>query len=131
MRITILFFFVIFSITAQSQIITTIAGGATYGYSGDGGPATAAELNNPIDVKIDASGNRYICEYQNHCIRKVTPSGTIRTIAGTGTAGSGGDGGPATAALLNFPNGLAIDRFGNIYIADNDNNQIKKKLHVS
>jgi hypothetical protein len=88
------------------------------GYSGDDGPASAAQLNNPQGVAVDAEGNLYISDYGNYRIRKVSPNGTITTIAGNGSKDHSGDGGPATDAQLNAPRGIAIDGFGNIYVAD-------------
>jgi hypothetical protein len=90
-------------------VITTAAGTGTAGYSGDNGPATSAQLNNPMGVEVDPAGILYIADYNNHRVRKVTADGMITTVAGTGTAGYSGDNGPATSAQLNFPNGLAID----------------------
>ena len=107
-------------------IIITVAGDSTAGYSGDGGAATSAELYNPIGVGFDASGNLYIADYLNNRIRKVTPSGTISTVAGNGTRGYSGDGGTATAAELNYPGGVAFDASGDLYIADAFNNVIRK-----
>ena len=109
-----------------SGIITTIAGTGTTGYSGDGGAATAARLNSPTGIAFDAAGNLYIAEYTNCVIRKVTLSGIISTVAGTGTTGYSGDGGPATAAKLNLPVGLMFDRAGNMYIGDQGNNRVRK-----
>jgi type IX secretion system substrate protein len=110
-------------------IITTFAGsgapGHTSGYSGDGGPATAAKFNDPIAVAIDASGNTYIADMISHVIRKVNTSGIISTIAGNGTQGFAGDGGPATAALLNYPSDLKFDSHGNLFIADKGNERIR------
>ncbi|MBC7552407.1 MAG: T9SS type A sorting domain-containing protein, partial [Taibaiella sp.] len=105
---------------SAAGIITTIAGNGTAGYSGDGGAATAAKLSSPNDVVVDNSGNLLIADMGNSRIRKVTPSGNIFTIAGTGTAGHSGDGGPATAARLSTPMSVATGTHGNIYITDAD-----------
>ncbi|WP_455644303.1 NHL domain-containing protein [Paenibacillus chitinolyticus] len=106
--------------------ISTIAGTGVAGYGGDGGAATSAQLNMPTEVAVDSSGNMYIADYDNHRIRKVDPSGKISTVAGTGVAGYGGDGGAATSAQLNRPTGVAVDSSRNMYIADTLNNRIRK-----
>jgi hypothetical protein len=106
--------------------ITTIAGTGDYGYDGDGGPATAALLNYPYGVAVDDLGNVSIADTENACIRFVTPGGVITTIAGNGNFGDYGDGGPAKNALLNYPYGVAVDRYRNIYLADYYNYRIKK-----
>lgn len=107
--------------------INTIAGNGTQGYSGDNGVATSAELGQPPDVAVDSVGNIYIADAGNNVIRKVTAStGIITTVAGTGAAGYTGDGGAATSATLNFPFGLAVDGNGNLYIADANNQAIRK-----
>lgn len=98
--------------------IYTFAGNGTYGHSGDGGPATAAEIAEPCGLALDASGNIYIADQQNHRIRKVNINGIISTIAGNGIAGYTGDGGPATAAELTFPMGIVVDASGDIYFSD-------------
>jgi trimeric autotransporter adhesin len=104
-----------------------MAGDGTVGFSGDGGPATLAELYFPQDIVVDGAGNVYIADTWNHRIRKVTAStGVISTVAGNGTEGYSGDGGPATSAELNAPSGVALDGAGNIYIADSDNNRVRK-----
>ena len=106
--------------------ISTYAGNGGYGFWGDGGPATAAQLSLPHGVALDSAGNLYIADSNNHRIRKVTPGGTISTYAGTGTEGFSGDGGPATAAHLDRPDGVALDSAGNLYIADLGNSRIRK-----
>jgi hypothetical protein len=111
---------------SSSGIITTFAGLSTAGYSGDGGAASIAQLDFPVGVVADAAGNIYILDGGNSCVRKVNTSGIISTYAGTGTAGYGGDGGPATAAQMDLPAGIAIDGTGNLYIADVNNHRIRK-----
>jgi len=115
-----------FSAQAQTGIITTISGDGAFGYTGDGGAATAAELYYPYGVAVDGSGNIYIADQSNNCIRKVNTSGVITTIAGNGTPGYSGDGGAATAAELSYPTGVAVDGSGNIYIADYGNSRLRK-----
>jgi sugar lactone lactonase YvrE len=109
---------------STTGIITTVAGNGSPGYSGDGGPATAAQLNVAADVAVDTGGNLYIADQFNRRIRKVATSGIITTVAGNGSRGYFGDGGPATAAGLVYPNGVAVDATGNLYIAD-DNRILK------
>jgi sugar lactone lactonase YvrE len=106
-------------------IISTFAGNGILGYSGDGGQATAAEFDYPAGVACDASGNVYIADIYNNCIRKVNTVGIITTIAGNGSAAYAGDGGNATAAELFFPQGVACDASGNVYIADEANQRIR------
>ena len=109
--------------------IATLAGtgnnGVSIGQRGDGGPATAAQLGWPYDVAVDGTGTVYIADEINHRVRKVTPDGIIATIAGTGTAGDRGDGGPATAAQLNQPSAVAVASDGTLYIADRGNNRVR------
>jgi hypothetical protein len=107
-------------------IISTFAGTGISGFSGDGGPATAAQMATPTCAFMDGSGNMYIADELNNRVRKIDASGTITTIAGTGAPGFGGDGGPATAALLSYPYAVIKDATGNIYIADRSNNRIRK-----
>jgi uncharacterized protein (TIGR03437 family) len=111
---------------SPNGIITTVAGNGTQGYSGDGGPATNAELSLPNGVAVDASGNLYIADTLNSRIRKVSPNGVISTTAGNGTQGYSGDGGPATSAALDWPHGVAVDPSANIYIADTLNGCVRK-----
>ena len=106
-------------------VISTVAGAGTRGYGGDGGAATEAQLG-PRGVALDGAGNLYIADTSNHRIRKVDAAGVISTVAGDGTRGSGGDGGPAVAAQLDLPNGVALDGLGNLYIADTGNHRIRK-----
>jgi uncharacterized protein (TIGR03437 family) len=103
--------------------IATFAGTTTS--NGDGGPSTQASVE-PWAVAVDSSGNLYIADRLEQRVRKVTPSGTITTLAGTGQAGGGGDNGPANLAALNTPNGVAVDSAGNVYIADAGNNAIRR-----
>ncbi len=107
-------------------IITTIAGNGTAGFAGDGGAATAAELNGPWGLAVDASGNLYICDQANNRIRKVDTSGIITTVAGNGIAGYTGDGGPAISASINFPFAVLPDNLGDFYIADFYNAVVRK-----
>jgi streptogramin lyase len=129
-------------VDAQSQIITTVAGkdgpsavsrllgsildGEAGGFSGDGGPAIAAQLFHPTSVAVDRSGNLFISDSKNQRIRRVdAKTGTITTVAGNGQAGFAGDNGPASAAQLNFPGKIAIDLSGGVLIADTDNNRVR------
>ncbi|MEU5053687.1 NHL repeat-containing protein [Streptomyces sp. NPDC021096] len=107
-------------------VITTVAGDGSKGYGGDGGPATAAGLRDPAGVALDGRGNLYIADRFNQRVRRVGPDGIITTVAGDGTAAFGGDGGPATAASLNFPHALVVDGVGNLYIADDYNHRVRK-----
>lgn len=104
--------------------ITTIAGGAP-GFGGDGGPATKALFNRPFGISLDSAGNLYIADSENNRIRKVDTNGIITTVAGTGTAGSAGDGGPATKARLSRPWDVKVDAAGDLFIADYNNNSIR------
>lgn len=107
--------------------ITTVAGSGRKGYSGDGGPATKAELNEPYEVRFDSAGNMFFVEMQNHLVRRVdAKTGMISTIAGTGAAGFGGDGGPAIKAQFKQPHSIALDSRGGLYIADIGNHRIRR-----
>ncbi len=108
-------------------IISTFAGTTSAGFSGDGGAATSAQLSHPNGVTFDGSGNLYIADSGNNCVRKVTPSGIISTFAGTcGSSGNSADNGLATSALLNTPLSVAFDNSGNLYIADYSNHRVRK-----
>jgi hypothetical protein len=107
--------------------IVTVAGDGIAGYSGDGGPARSAELNDPRDVAVDAQGDVFIADLNNNVIRDVVAAtGNIFTVAGTGVAGYSGDGGPATAAELNVPRGVTLDSAGDLFFADAGNNRIRE-----
>jgi hypothetical protein len=115
-----------------SGIITTVAGNGSYGYSGDGGQATSAELNADGMVALDDLGNLLIADQENNRIRMVAVNGIINTVAGNGATnllGGGiysGDGGPATQASLNWPFGVAVDAYNNLFIADSLNYRVRK-----
>jgi streptogramin lyase len=107
-------------------IFSVVAGNGTPGYSGDGGPATSAQLNTPAALAVDSAGNLYIADTFNYRIRRVSPSGTITTIAGNGGDGISGDGGPATSAELGLISGLAVDDAGNVFLADQSYGAIRQ-----
>jgi sugar lactone lactonase YvrE len=106
--------------------ITTLAGTGTAGFSGDGGPAASARLNFPYGLAVDSAGNVYIADLGNNRVRRVSPDGTISTLAGTGAPGSLGDGGPAVNAQLAAPRNLAVDGAGNLYISEFEGHRIRK-----
>ena len=111
----------------KSGELTTVAGNGKKGYSGDGGPATLAALNEPYEVRFDRAGNMLFVELQNHLMRRVDDkSGIISTVAGTGKAGFGGDGGPGREASFQNPHSIALDAQDNIYVADIGNHRIRK-----
>jgi streptogramin lyase len=111
----------------KSGELTTVAGCGRKGYSGDGGKATDAELNEPYEVRFDKQGNMFFVEMMNHIIRRVDAnSGIISTIAGTGLAGYGGDGGSALKAQFNRPHSIALDHRGGLYVADIGNHRIRR-----
>jgi len=119
-------------VNANTHVISTVAGNGTSGYSGDGGLATTAELNFPGYVAVDASGNLFIADTYNSVIRSVNAStGVITTVAGTRTAGYGGDGGLATSAGLYGPCGVAVDAGGNLFIADTNDNRVREVVSAS
>jgi sugar lactone lactonase YvrE len=107
-------------------IITTVAGNGTAGFSGDGGISTNAQLNTPYGVALDAAGNLFVADLNNNRVRVVSAAGVITTIAGTGTSGSAGDGGPAARAQLRNPSDVLIDPSGNVFVADSTNSKIRR-----
>ena len=119
-------------VDARTGIITTVAGTGVSKFSGDGGPATQAQLDSPSDVALDRTGNLFIADQDNHRIRKVdAATGLIATVAGSGPTGFyrgafSGDGGPATEARLNSPSGIAVDAAGNFFIADTYNRRVRR-----
>jgi len=106
--------------------LPTAAGTGVAGDSGDGGPATAAQLREPWGLAVDRHGSLYIADAGNHRVRRVAPQGLIFTVAGVGRAGFSGDGGPATAAELDRPLGVAVDDEGNLFLVDSLNGRIRK-----
>lgn len=116
----------------MSGRITSVAGNGTKGYSGDGGPARDAQLNEPYEVRFDSAGNLYFVEMQNHLVRRVDArTGTISTVTGTGEAGYSGDGGAATAAQFRQPHSIALDEHATdghqyLYVADIGNHRIRR-----
>ncbi len=118
----------------DNDVITTVVGTGVPGFSGDGGPATLAQIWAPVSqaaapssrIAIDSQGNLYLADSNNHRVRKVDTSGIINTVAGNGDVGLGGDGGLATEASLSFPTDIAIDDEGNLFIADTFNSCIRK-----
>ena len=109
--------------TFAGRCVTTAA---SNGYSGDGGPATAAMLNNPTSLTFDGQGNLYITDQFNHRIRRVDSSGTIQTVAGNGSQTFSGDGGPATAAGIPYPGSAVLDPAGNLFIVDSVDNRVRE-----
>lgn len=111
---------------AADPVIATFAGTGERGFSGDGGPATAAQLNNPFGVVRGPDGAIWFCEYDGQVVRRVGPDGTIHTVVGSGQTGYTGNGGPAREATLNQPHEIRFDRAGNLFIADMRNHAIRR-----
>lgn len=111
---------------SSSGVITSVAGNGSPVYAGDGGPATSASLTSPNGIAFDSAGSMYIADTGNNVVRKVNSSGNISTVVGTGASAYTGDEIPATSATLSLPTGLAFDTAGNLYIADANNNCIRK-----
>ena len=114
------------SLFAETWVIETVAGTGVAGFSGDGGPATKAQLNNPFGVVRGPDGALWFCEYTGQRIRRITPDGKIETIAGTGKVGFTGDGGPALEATFNLPHEIRFDSAGDLYIVDMKNHAVRK-----
>jgi len=113
------------SLAAERTKISTVAGTGQSGYSGDGGPASDAQINNPYGIAIGPGGTLYICDTDNHVIRKVSPEGAIATVAGNGKRGYSGDGQKATEASLNEPYEVRLDRQGNLYVVERMNHAVR------
>lgn len=111
---------------AAEWSITTVAGNGQKGFSGDGGPASAAQIDNPFGVTRGPDGNLWFCEYTGQRVRKVTPDGKIHNVAGTGQKGYSGDGGPALQATFNLPHEIRFNKRGDLYIVDMANNVVRK-----
>ena len=109
----------------RQGVITTIAGNGVPGFAGDGGPAVAAQFDGPRGVAGDSAGNLYVADDNNHRVRRIDAAGVVTTLAGNGTAASAGDGGPARAAQLDHPRGLAVDGGGNVFIAETMSHRIR------
>jgi sugar lactone lactonase YvrE len=107
-------------------VIETVAGTGVRGYSGDGGPASKAQLFAPAGVAVDGAGNAYIADAANHRVRRITPTGIIQTYAGRGVRGYGGDGGPALEAQMDTPRALALDAQGNLYVSEYGNHAVRR-----
>jgi hypothetical protein len=126
MRTLLLLAFLAHTATAAEWTISTFAGTGVKGGGGDGGPATAAQIDNPFGVVRGPDGAIWFCEYTGQRIRRVAPDGTISTIAGTGAKGYSGDGGPALQATFNLPHELRFDAKGDLYIVDMTNHAVRK-----
>ena len=107
-------------------VVHLLGGNGIFSFGGDGGPATAAQFFVPNDLALDEDGNVYVADTGNNRIRRIATDGTITTIAGSDTFGFGGDGGPASAAVLNSPSNVALDRAGNIFFTDSGNCRIRR-----
>ena len=113
---------------ATTGLVTVVAGTGEYGFSGDGGPATSAKLSGPRGIEVDTDGTLYIADSANNRIRRVTPGGTISTVAGNGTEAFGGDGGSAVAASFDHPADMLVDGRGGLIVADTQNNRVRRIL---
>ena len=122
----LLFSLLLLASTLTAAEIRTVAGTGTAGSAGDGGPATAAQIENPFGITRGPDGALWFCEYGGQRVRKITADGKIHIVAGTGAKGYSGDGGPALQATFNLPHEIRFDRDGNFYIADMVNSAIRK-----
>jgi sugar lactone lactonase YvrE len=111
---------------STSGVITTLAGTGAAGFSGDGGPATAAQLNLPYGLAADLAGYVYVADLGNDRVRRIGPDGVITTVAGNGNRGSSGDGGAATSAQLLTPRNVAVDAAGNLYFSEFEGHRVRK-----
>lgn len=112
--------------SSPAAVIATVAGTGAQGFAGDGGPAAAAQLDNPFGVVRGPDGALWFCEYTGQRIRKINPDGSLQTVAGTGKKGYSGDGGPALQATFNLPHEIRFDRAGNYYITDMANHVVRR-----
>lgn len=115
----------IYRFDTEAQTLELVAGSAACGYAGDGGPATAALLNDPAGMAVDAEGRIYLADRGNHRVRRIETDGTINTVVGDGVAGFAGDGGPAASARLSSPSDVSVDPEGRVLIADTGNNRVR------
>ena len=122
----LLFSLLLLASTLRAAEIRTVAGNGKQGFAGDGGPATAAKIDNPFGITRGPDGALWFCEYGGQRVRKITADGKIHIVAGTGAKGYSGDGGPALRATFNLPHEIRFDRDGNFYIADMENSAIRK-----
>ena len=116
----------VYEVDGTTNNVTMLAGTGSAGYSGDGGASTSAAVNQPYGVHVDASGNVYWAESGSAVVRKIDASGTVSTIAGTGTSGYSGDGGAATSAQFTNPEDVFVDGAGSVYVADYNNHRIRE-----